>query len=79
MSATARIEYGRMIDCTLNGCKKPHSDDGEVYAWTGFQPPLPDPDLDDPPFVNGHACRWVQREISEWHLVSAQVCGPEDR
>jgi hypothetical protein len=70
-----RVEYGRQIDCEANGCKVRHSDDGYVFEW-----PLHDfgpPDLSEPPIVNGHACRWVQRHIPEWSPLIGEFAGAD--
>lgn len=62
-----RFEYGRKVDCALNDCPWPHSDDGCVFEWPSreFGPP----DLTVAPVVNGHACRWVRREIPDWEPI----------
>lgn len=67
-----RIEYGRRIDCALNGCPKPHTDDGDVcsyadnvwsamYGRQGVKP-------GDRVTVNNHAAVIVARTVTygEW-------------
>lgn len=66
-----KVEYGRRIDCALNGCAEPHRDDGEVYSYSdniwwnmhedGVKP-------GDRITINNHAAVIVQRTVTygEW-------------
>jgi len=64
-------EYGRMIDCRLQGCDPPHSDDGEPLPWPTKE--FGEPDFSRDATVNGHACRWVTRSIAYGPWVEAAV------
>lgn len=66
-----RIEYGRRIDCALNGCTEPHGDDGLVMeygdrVWAMYEKEGIKPG--DRITVNNHAAVVVQRTVTygEW-------------
>jgi hypothetical protein len=59
------VQYGRRLDCAMNGCNPPHGDDGTTYAWPET---WGEPDVTEPLPINNHAAVWVKRTIviSDW-------------
>lgn len=68
-SVTGRVEYGRQLDCRVEGCNPFHSDHGEVFPWPDHVFGVPD--MTQPITVNGHAARWVTRTIPAWPTLES--------
>jgi hypothetical protein len=62
------IEYGRRIDCALNGCAEPHGDNGEAMPWPPSWRDVGPESVGLPILVNGHQAIVVNRAVgySKW-------------
>lgn len=54
------VEWGLMLDCELNGCEKPHRDEGLVSSWTAANWGKPGAKVGK---INNHKAYRVRRTV----------------